>query len=120
MTMHNPNNPLEDVPQVDAPTTHQQWQTGEVELVDVRERSEWDLGHIDGIRWIPLGELPMRWREIDPAKKWVCVCRSGNRSNYAAAMLRQVGVEAANMAGGMLDWKAQGLPITPPGIVETH
>ena len=67
-----------------------------------------------------MGQLPWKWRQLDPDKKWVCVCRSGNRSNYAAAMLRQAGIDAANLAGGMLDWKAQGLPITPPGIVERH
>lgn len=114
------NDPFADVPQVDAKTAHTQWQAGEVELVDVREQSEWDLGHVEGTKLIPLGQLPMRWRELDPDKRWVCVCRSGNRSNYAAAMLRQAGIEAANMQGGMLDWKSEKLPITPPGIVESH
>jgi rhodanese-related sulfurtransferase len=113
-------NPLDQVPQIDAQATYEQWQNGEVGLLDVRERSEWDLGHIDGSDLIPLGQLPWRLRELDPEKKWVCVCRSGNRSNYAAALLRQAGMEAANMSGGMLDWRAHRLPITPPGIVESH
>jgi rhodanese-related sulfurtransferase len=109
---------LQDVPQVSAKRAHEAWQKGEVEFIDVREPSEWNLGHIEGIELIPLGQLQARWRELDPDKKWVCVCRSGNRSNYAALMLRQVGIDASNMAGGMLDWKAQKLPITPPGIVD--
>ncbi len=113
-------NPLESVPQMDVQTTHDMWQVDEIALLDVREQSEWDLGHVDGISLIPLGQLPMRWRELDPDKKWVIVCRSGNRSNYAAALLRQAGLDAVNMWGGMLDWKAAGLPITPPGIVEEH
>ena len=113
-------NPLDQVPQVDSQAAHDQWQNGEVALLDVREQSEWDLGHVDGVEFIPLGQLPWRWRELDPDKKWICVCRSGNRSNYAAAVLRQAGIEAANMSGGMLDWKARGLPVTPPGIVESH
>jgi rhodanese-related sulfurtransferase len=89
-------------------------------MVDVREEDEWNLGHIEGIKWIPLGELPRRWSELDPDKKLVCVCRSGNRSNYAAAMLRQAGIDASNMSGGMLQWKQEKLPVTPPGIIESH
>ena len=52
--------------------------------------------------------------------KWVCVCRSGSRSEYATALLRQAGLDIANMAGGMLDWQVNKLPITAPGIVESH
>jgi rhodanese-related sulfurtransferase len=110
--------PFAGVPQVDAKSAYEQWSRGEVSIVDVREASEWDLGHVEGVSWVPLGQLPSRWRELDPDKKWVCVCRSGARSNYAAAMLRQAGIEASNLKGGMLDWKRQDLPITPPGIVE--
>jgi rhodanese-related sulfurtransferase len=111
-------NPPEQVPQVDAKSAFELWQRGETCLVDVREQHEWDLGHVDGVELIPLGQLPWRWRELDPDKQWICVCRSGVRSNYAAAYLRQAGIEAANMAGGMLDWKDRNLPITSPGIVE--
>lgn len=110
----------DDVPQVDVASAHEAMRKGEAELVDVREPSEWELGHIEGISWIPMGQLPMRWRELDPGKKWICVCRSGNRSNYAALLLRQAGLDASNMAGGMLDWKDRSLPVTPPGIVERH
>jgi rhodanese-related sulfurtransferase len=113
-------NPFGGIPQLDSQTAHDAWQRGEVALVDVRERDEWNLGHIDGIEFIPLGHLPWRWRELDREKKWVCVCRSGQRSNYAAALLRQAGIDASNLAGGMLDWKSRGLPVTPPGIVESH
>ncbi len=120
MTHFTGYDPFAGVPQIDAQDAHREWASGEANLVDVREESEWDLGHIEGIKFIPLGDLPVRWKELDPSRKWICVCRSGNRSNYAAAMLRQAGIEAANMLGGMLDWKVEKLPITPPGIVESH
>lgn len=116
----NNNDPFADVPQVDAQSAYERWQKGEVEVVDVREASEWDLGHIDGVKWIPIGQLPYRWRELAGEKPLVCVCRSGNRSNYAAAMLREAGIDAANMQGGMLGWKVEKLPITAPGIIEAH
>lgn len=112
--------PFADIPQLDVHSTYQAWQSGDAHLVDVREPSEWELGHVEGIHWIPLGQLSHRWRELDPEKRWICVCRRGNRSNYAAAVLRQAGFDASNMAGGMLHWKANGLPITDPGIIEEH
>jgi rhodanese-related sulfurtransferase len=108
------------VPEVDAKTTYEQFQSGEIRLLDVREPSEWALGHIDGAALVPMSELGRRWRELDTSVKWVCVCRSGSRSEYATALLRQAGLDIANMAGGMLDWQANKLPITAPGIVESH
>jgi rhodanese-related sulfurtransferase len=111
-------NPMQNVPQVDAQATYDQWTNGEIEILDVREQDEWDLGHIEGAESIPLGQIQWRWRDLDKTKKWVCVCRSGGRSHYAAAMLRQVGIDMSNMSGGMLDWQERKLPITAPGIVE--
>ena len=113
-------NPTSRVPEVDVKSTYEQFQSGEVQLLDVREPSEWALGHIEGASLIPMSQLGSRWRELDASVKWVCVCRSGNRSEYASALLRQAGLDIANMKGGMLDWKENTLPITPPGIVESH
>ena len=114
------HNPFPEVPQLDVKSVYEQWKSGEASIVDVREPSEWDLGHIDGVSFIPMGELPRRWQELDPEKKWICVCRVGSRSNYAAAMLRRAGIDASNLVGGMISWSSKKLPITPPGIVEAH
>ncbi len=118
--MYSGRNPFADVPQIEPGAAYDEWESGEVEVVDVREESEWDLGHIEGVKWIPLGDLPVRWRELDASKRIICVCRRGSRSNYAASMLRQAGVDASNMSGGMLRWRDEKLPITAPGIVELH
>jgi rhodanese-related sulfurtransferase len=116
--MYGPGeDPFAGVPQVDAKSTQEHFQSGEVDVLDVREPEEWDMGHIEGATWIPMSHLQARWREIDTSRKLVVVCRSGSRSNYVAAMLRQVGIDAANLDGGMLAWKSEKLPITPPGIV---
>ncbi len=86
----------------------------EVQIIDVREAGEFDgpLGHIEGARLVPLGELESRIRELDPDRPVVTVCRSGARSAQAAVVLQRAGFEhAANLAGGMLRWRASGLPV---------
>ncbi len=112
--------PQNDVPQIDVHDIYEKWKQGEISLVDVREQSEYDLGHIEGIALIPLYQLQWRWRDLDKSRKWVFVCRMGERSYYAATLMKQAGLDAANMEGGMLAWKYEGLPITDPGIVEAH
>src|SRR4029079_7394090 len=74
MYPQNRYSPFAGVPRVDARTAHEQFRSGEANILDVREPSEWELGHIDGANWIPLGDLPVRWRELDPGRKWICVC----------------------------------------------
>jgi sulfur dioxygenase len=87
----------------------------QVQLVDVREPSEFEggLGHIAGSRLLPLGELQARIAELASDRPVVTICRSGARSARAAGMLGKAGFEqVANLAGGLLRWRAQG------GVVE--
>ena len=86
----------------------------EVQIVDVRERDEFEganavLGRIPGARLMPIGELPSRLAELDPTRPVVTVCRSGTRSAQAAVLLAKAGLgDVANLAGGMLAWRAAG------------
>jgi len=85
-----------------------------LQIVDVRERNEHtgELGYITGAYLIPLSELPGRLATLDKAKPVVAVCRSGGRSAQAVAILERAGfTKTANLAGGMLEWRDQGLPI---------
>ena len=82
-----------------------------VRVLDVREPAEFahGLGHIQGALLVPLGELEARLAEVSADKPVVTVCRSGARSARAAAMLVKAGfVDVANLAGGMLRWRAEG------------
>ena len=89
---------------------------GEVQVVDVREQFEWDTSHIPGdVQHIPLGELQSRAGEISRDKPVVFSCRSGGRSLMAAQAFRAAGFEAYSLAGGLVDWSAQGLPVEPEG-----
>ena len=114
----NSNDPSDSVPQVDAKTAYAQWHSGEASILDVREPYEWELGHIEGSEWIPMDQLSHRWTELDAHKPWIVVCHSGVRSYYVAEALRGAGVDASNLAGGLVEWHAANLPLTPPGIVD--
>jgi len=81
------------------------------QVVDVREHAEFvgPLGRVPGAVSIPLAELPLRMAELDRTKPVVSVCRSGARSAQAVLMLGKAGfTQAANLAGGMLAWRAAG------------
>ncbi len=85
-----------------------------VQIVDVREPAEFNdaLGHIAGARLLPLSGLAAGLDQIDRQRPVVAVCRSGARSAQAAVLLQKAGfTEVANLAGGMLRWRAQGLPV---------
>lgn len=87
-------------------------------LIDVREDDEWTAGHAPAALHIPLGRLPQTRLPAD--RPVLAICRSGNRSATAAALLLARGVDARNVAGGMRAWQAAGMPITsgyePPAI----
>lgn len=80
-------------------------------ILDVREPSEWEQGHIPEATLIPLGQLESRLNELPKDQEIVVVCRSGNRSATGRDILLQAGFpQVTSMAGGMNDWTAQGLP----------
>ncbi|MCW5732415.1 MAG: sulfurtransferase [Alphaproteobacteria bacterium] len=79
-----------------------------LQVVDVRETWEAEICSIDGARLIPLGELPARAAEIDPAVPVLLVCHHGARSMQATMFLRAQGYDRAmNLAGGIDAWARQ-------------
>jgi rhodanese-related sulfurtransferase len=79
-------------------------------LIDVREQSEWNLGHIPGAMHIGRGVLES---QIEPRvareTRIVVYCQSGNRSALAARTLGEMGYQhVASLAGGWRDWVAAG------------
>lgn len=86
----------------------------DVVVLDVREPEEFQgpLGRISTARHIPLGSLEERLDELPSGRPVVAVCRAGGRSAQATLILRKAGFpEVANLAGGMLRWRAQHLPV---------
>ncbi|UCH74572.1 MAG: hypothetical protein JSU82_01585 [Rhodospirillales bacterium] len=85
-----------------------------VQIVDVREPDEYGgaLGRIAGSLPIPLGKLARRAGELSKDRPIVTVCRAGARSAQAVAILKTAGFQdVANLAGGLLRWRAQHLPV---------
>lgn len=83
-------------------TDHEVLLVDGVQLVDVREPVEVAAGTLPGFVNIPLGELTSRVGELDPARRVLLLCRSGNRSGQAAQWLAQQGfADAVNLTGGM-------------------
>ena len=87
---------------------------GEIQLIDVRQPEEHEAGRIAGDRLIELGSLAVEVDSIDRDRPVVFYCRSGSRSAMATEAFRGAGFDAHNMAGGLLDWQAAGLPLDPP------
>jgi glyoxylase-like metal-dependent hydrolase (beta-lactamase superfamily II) len=88
----------------------------ELQIVDVREPHEYtgELGHIPGARLVPLGALTGQAEALDKTAPTVTVCRSGGRSAQAVTLLARAGfLKVANLSGGMLEWRARGLPTEP-------
>jgi rhodanese-related sulfurtransferase len=88
---------------------------GEIQLIDVRAEHENEAGRIAGGRLIELSRLSGEAASIDRTKPVVFYCRSGSRSAMAAEAFSQAGFDAHNMAGGLLEWDSEGLPVEPDG-----
>ncbi len=86
-------------------------------FLDVRERDEWEEGHIPGAVWIPRGHLESRVEQAvaDRERPIVVYCAGGSRSAFAAKTLEELGYEnVVNLAGGYTDWKRSGFPTQLP------
>ena len=81
-------------------------------LLDVRPPVEFAAGHLAGAVNVPVTSLASRLPSLglDPGRTVVAICLSAHRSPPAVRLLRRSGIEARQLAGGMLAWWAAGLP----------
>ncbi|QDQ98938.1 rhodanese-like domain-containing protein [Tomitella fengzijianii] len=79
-------------------------------LLDVRERDEWDQGHVAGAVHMPLGEVSERLDEVDPDAEVYVVCRQGGRAVRVCQFLNQYGRDVVFVRDGMVGWQQSGRP----------
>jgi rhodanese-related sulfurtransferase len=81
---------------------------GTVALIDVRQPDEYVDGHVPGAVLVPLNDLPDRLADLPPERPLYVICRTGARSSAAVEFLREMQVEAINIAGGTKAWVEAG------------
>jgi rhodanese-related sulfurtransferase len=86
---------------------------GNVDIVDVRDVAEWESGHLEGSRCIPLETLREDPEQhLSHGKTLVFVCKKGVRSIAAAKLADRFGYATVhNLDGGTLEWSRVGYPL---------
>ena len=80
-------------------------QGDEIDVIDVREPFEWEIGHIPGARLVPLDRIGAEIPRLDKRRETILYCKVGERSMYAAQQLADAGVaDVSNLSGGILRW----------------
>ncbi|MEO8351429.1 MAG: rhodanese-like domain-containing protein [Chthoniobacteraceae bacterium] len=85
-------------------------------LIDVRERDEWAVAHIEGAQLLPLSEWPAiaKHHLKDRAAEILIHCHHGSRSAHAVAILQAQGfTNVTNVAGGIDSWSENVDPAVP-------
>jgi len=94
---------------------HDRWERdhGHLQVLDVREQSEWDAGHIPASVHAPYHDIRELPNGIDPAEPVAVVCGSGQRAAVGASLLQRSGAREVIhvVEGGVPMWKRKGWPV---------
>jgi hydroxyacylglutathione hydrolase len=84
-----------------------------LQVLDVRERAEWEAGHIPGAVHTPYHDLDSLPPGLDPGRPIAVICGSGQRSAVAAGLVRRLGADTVlHVAGGGVPaWRRAGYHI---------
>ena len=111
------------IPEITVAQAREEINQGQVDLLlDVREPTEWEKGHIPGAVLAPRGMLEWYADPTTPYAKpelttkrdshIIVACASGGRSMLAAETLKSMGyTDVVSMAGGFNEWSKQGFPV---------
>lgn len=87
-------------------------------VLDVRRPEEFAEGHIAGARLLNVldaSAFEEGVKAMDKTKTYYVYCRSGRRSRDAALQIQKAGFAVKELQGGILAWKAAGMPVTQDG-----
>jgi len=82
-------------------------------VLDIRDKKEFNEGHLADALNIPYGSLADRMSELESQKERpiILVCKSGQTVGIAGKTLKQKGYQVFRMSGGMMEWRNQNLPV---------
>jgi rhodanese-related sulfurtransferase/DNA-binding transcriptional ArsR family regulator len=86
---------------------------GLVTVLDVRPPEEYAAGHLPGAINIPLRDLEKHLLDLDPSHEIVAYCRGPHcvLAFDAVSKLREKGISARRLDGGLPEWRLEGLPV---------
>ena len=99
---------LKTTNQVDVAAVHGK---SDAVILDVRNASEYEQGHIPGATNVAYLQLSKRLGEVPEGSPIYVHCKSGFRSARAVSYLNEHGFDATNIAGGFMAWEAAGYPV---------
>jgi hydroxyacylglutathione hydrolase len=101
------------VARMTVPELHERWTGQGIQVLDVRDRAEWDAGHLPGSVFTPYHDITAIPDGIDPAAPVAVVCGSGQRSAVGASLLQRHGARAVVhvVDGGVPRWAREGWPV---------
>ncbi|MCC9623237.1 rhodanese-like domain-containing protein [Thalassospira sp. MA62] len=95
------------ITRIDVKTLQNKLENEQITLLDVRESSEYEGGHIEGAVNAPLSSLDANQLPYPKDEPIYVICRSGNRSAQAASQLQDAGyTEIYDVSGGMMAWES--------------
>jgi hydroxyacylglutathione hydrolase len=110
---------LQTVPQINAAELAARIAAGEVAVIDVRARNEWEAGRLPGVPNVPLGHLIDGQSELPRERPLVVQCQSGARSSIGSSLLQAHGfTNVINLSGGFVEWVRSGQPVEKGPAVE--
>ncbi|MGO4926985.1 rhodanese-like domain-containing protein [Fundicoccus sp. Sow4_D5] len=74
-------------------------------VIDVRERNEFAIGHIPKSINLPLSTLALNTKALSKEEDYYIICASGGRSSVATTLLNKFGYNVTNVEGGIAAWK---------------
>jgi rhodanese-related sulfurtransferase len=107
--------PVARMPRMTVHELHERWADDgrRPQVLDVRERHEWDAGHIPGSVHVPYHDIRKIPEDIDGDGPVAVICASGQRSAVGASLLQRFGATDVIhvVEGGVPHWQREGWPI---------
>jgi glyoxylase-like metal-dependent hydrolase (beta-lactamase superfamily II)/rhodanese-related sulfurtransferase len=113
-TWREEQRPIARVERLTVPEVHERWNGGQgMQILDVRERAEWERGHIPGSVFVPYHDIRELPAGVDPEGPVAVMCSSGQRSAVGASLVQRYGARVVIhvVEGGVPLWQRSGWPM---------